>query len=215
MEYNGLSWGIYTISVNASLIHPHTHELVSDLEQDLTDNEMFDGTIAILLGASVDVDPDTLNLHSQGRWITAYIELPEDYNITDIDVSTILLEGFIPAERSDIQDNALMVKFNRTEVVSWICDDLGIEYGNVSLAISGELYDGTLFGGLDVIKVLFPGDVDDDGDVDPDDFSLFSGCYGVSIGNPSYNPRADFNEDGCINPEDFSILSGNYGKTAV
>ena len=108
-----------------------------------------------------------------------------------------------------------MVKFNRTEVASWIHDDLGIEYGDVTLTIAGELFDGTPFEGTDVIKVLFPGDADDDGAVTSHDFSIFAGCYGVSIENPSYNPLADFNEDGCINSEDFSILAGNYGRRAV
>ena len=55
------------------------------------------------------------------------------------------------------------------------------------------------------------GDVDDDGDVDFDDFTIFSGCYGTSIEDPRYDPRADFNEDGCIDFDDFIILAGNYG----
>jgi len=59
------------------------------------------------------------------------------------------------------------------------------------------------------------GDADVDGDVDSNDFYVFSGCYGMSIENPSYNPSADFNEDGSVNSEDFYILSGNYGKTAL
>ena len=107
-----------------------------------------------------------------------------------------------------------MVKFNRTEVASWICIDLGIEYGNVTLTITGEA-DGTPFEGTDTVKVLFPGDVDDDGDVDPDDLYLFAGAYGTRLGDAAYNWAADFNEDGSIDPEDLYILAGNYGRTAV
>ncbi len=107
-----------------------------------------------------------------------------------------------------------MVKFNRTEAASWICIDLGIEYGNVTLTITGEA-DGTPFEGTDTVKVLFPGDVDDDGDVDPDDLYLFAGAYGTRLGDAAYNRAADFNEDGSIDPEDLYILAGNYGRTAV
>ena len=181
--------------------------------------------------ATTDVNPDALNLKSKGKWITAYVQLPEEYNPEDIDASTILLNetiqpvldpkyDFVTNSSEYIVDHngdgilERMVKFNRTEVASWICNILGIQYGNVTLAITGEA-DGTSFEGTDTVKVLLPGDADDDGDVDSNDFYIFSGCYGISIENSSYNPSADFNQDGYINSEDFYILSGNYGKTAV
>jgi len=181
--------------------------------------------------ATTDVNPDALNLKSKGKWITAYVQLPEEYNPEDIDASTILLNetiqpvldpkyDFVTNSSEYIVDHngdgilERMVKFNRTEVASWICNILGIQYGNVTLAITGEA-DGTSFEGTDTVKVLLPGDADDDGDVDSNDFYIFSGCYGISIENSSYNPSADFNQDGYINSEDFYILSGNYGKTAL
>ncbi|MFQ6116151.1 MAG: hypothetical protein ACE5NG_18980, partial [bacterium] len=48
------------------------------------------------LSASMNIDPNTLNLKSNGEWITAYIELPEGYDVADIDIFTVQLEG-IPA----------------------------------------------------------------------------------------------------------------------
>ncbi len=42
--------------------------------------------------ATIDIDPDTLNRGSKGKMITCYIELPESYDVKDIDASTILLE---------------------------------------------------------------------------------------------------------------------------
>ncbi len=183
-----------------------------------------------IISATIDVDPDTLNLKSKGQWVTCYIELPEAYNVSDIDVSTVMLNGTIPVsllevpapqpvptEVGDYDNDAipdLMVKFPRAEVASWIYSGLGIQYGNVILPITGEV-DGTPFEGACTIKVLFPGDADDDGDVDFDDFTIFVGCYGMSIENPSFNPLADFDEDGYIKYNDFLILAGNYGKTAV
>ena len=185
-----------------------------------------------VISATIDIDPNTLNFKSKGQWITAYIQLPEEHNPEDIDATTILLNGtiqpvldpkydFVTNSSEYIVDHdgdgilERMVKFNRTEVASWICSDLGIEYDNVTLTITGKLFDGTPFEGIDTIKVLFPSDVDDDGDVDFDDFYIFSRCYGISIENLSYNPLADFDEDGYINSEDLHILSDNYGKTAV
>jgi hypothetical protein len=46
-----------------------------------------------------DIKPDTLNLVSNGNWITAYIELPAGYRVADINVSTIMLSlcSFFPA----------------------------------------------------------------------------------------------------------------------
>jgi hypothetical protein len=72
----------------------------------------------------VDIDPDTLNLDSKGRWITAYIGISGGFGLKLIDVSTILLNGTIPAEMwpTEIGDHdgdgvpELMVKFNRTAV---------------------------------------------------------------------------------------------------
>ena len=181
--------------------------------------------------ATVDIDPDILNLRSKGRWITAYIELPEGYSPEDIDATTILLNetiqpvldpkyDFVTNSSEYIVDHdgdgilERMVKFNKTKVASWICNDLGIEYGNVTLTITGEA-DGTPFEGIDTVKVLFPGDADDDGDVDANDLYIFSRCYEMSIENLGYNPLADLNEDGYINSEDLEILSSNYGKNAV
>lgn len=47
-----------------------------------------------------------------------------------------------------------MVKFDRTELTSYIYHVLGIKYGNVTLTISGNLMDGKVFEGSDTIKVI-------------------------------------------------------------
>lgn len=72
-------------------------------------------TIIQIIPAVIDINPDTLNLNSKIKWVTAYIELPEGYDVTDIDVSTVNLwyEGKnVPTEWGDIKDGALMVKFD-------------------------------------------------------------------------------------------------------
>lgn len=106
--------------------------------------------------ATVDIEPDTLNLDGKGKWITCYIELGESYDVADIDVSTIELNGTVPAEEkpADIgdydEDNIpdLMVKFDRDSVQEIL--EVGDE---VEIVITGELT-GTSFEGTDTIRVI-------------------------------------------------------------
>jgi len=58
------------------------------------------------------------------------------------------------------------------------------------------------------------GDLDGDGDVDPDDFAAFAGAYGTKEGDLYYNADCDLDGDGDVDPDDFAIFAGNYGKTA-
>lgn len=102
------------------------------------------------------MQPDVLNLRSRGKWITAYVELAEGYDIGDIDVSTILIDDSVPAERGKAEGNALIVKFDRQAVIEYIRDVLGITNGEVTLTITGKLSDGTPFEGSDSIRVVFP-----------------------------------------------------------
>jgi parallel beta-helix repeat protein len=44
-----------------------------------------------ILLVTLDIDPDTLNLKSNGRWITVYIILPEEMEARDIEFDTISL----------------------------------------------------------------------------------------------------------------------------
>ena len=109
------------------------------------------------IAATVDIDPDTLNLKSTGKWITCYIELPEGYDVADIDVSTVMLNEQVPAEArpTGILDHdgdgivELMVKFSRSGVQGI----LGTA-DQAELTVTGELADGTLFEGTDTIRVV-------------------------------------------------------------
>jgi hypothetical protein len=176
--------------------------------------------------ATIDINPDTLNLKSKGEWITAYIELPEGSNVTDIDRLTILLNDTIPVDPFWLEtpvelvvgdyDNDtipdLMVKFNRTEVASYIYHVSGIEYGNVTLTLTGELFDGASFEGSDTIrahdrtsyllltansnyfKTTILGDVNLDGKFDGYDVAAAAhanGIMGTTTLNKEWDPALD------------------------
>lgn len=96
-------------------------------------------------------------MKTNGNWITAYIELPEGYDVADIKIDTVILEGVIFAEEkfANIGDNDkggipdLMVKFDRQALIEY----LGERRGELTLMIHGELDEVTHFEGSDIINV--------------------------------------------------------------
>jgi PKD repeat protein len=131
--------GIYTVSLTVT--------------DDNNEEDSDSCTITVIpLEATIDIDPDTLNLKSKGKWITCYIDLP-GYDVKEIDISSILLEDVIPAEWGDIQNTRLMVKFERSEVE----DLIGTPSEDVELIVTGELKNGIHFEGSDIIRVIDPG----------------------------------------------------------
>lgn len=121
--------------------------------------------------ATVDVDPDTLNLKSNGEWITAYIELPTGYDVANIDVGSIVLtvdggDFYVdPAAPTAIGDydldgvSDLMVKFNRAAIRDHLIGvDVDTEDGrfyNVDFDVTGTV-DTTTFLGTDTVRVRIP-----------------------------------------------------------
>jgi len=111
----------------------------------------------IRVEADMEIKPETLNLSSHGRWITAFIDLPEDYHAADIDPDSVMLNGVVPAEKSRIGDHDrdgifdLMVKFDRRHTASLL------EPGDaVEITVTG-LVEGRRFGGVDAIRVISRG----------------------------------------------------------
>ncbi|MEM3760548.1 MAG: DUF4114 domain-containing protein [Candidatus Bathyarchaeia archaeon] len=131
----------------------------------LGDADFQDFVIAALTPVNVCVHfcPRTLNLKSRGKWITAIVRVPKEYNVTDIDVSSILLNGTVPADQRHYKIcecyNLIVLKFNRTEVVELIKASLNEtvcakKSVKVSLTLTGKFLDGTPFQGTDKIRVI-------------------------------------------------------------
>lgn len=90
--------------------------------------------------SNVDIDPDTLNLNSKGEWITCYIQLPQPYDVGQIDISSVKLwlnDKSFSASWGDIQYNILSVKFDREAIVSYL-EEQGIE-GEIAVTVTGDV----------------------------------------------------------------------------
>ncbi len=115
--------------------------------------------ITPLIPTIIDFNPTTLNLQSNGKWVTAYIELPigHGYGMSEIDVESIKLNKEVSAELKPIEINDydndgisdLMIKFSKSVLRETF------EVGDkVTITISGNLFDGRKFEGKVIIRVI-------------------------------------------------------------
>jgi len=77
---------------------------VGDLTISVTATDASDniGTATLMVSivpipVAIDFDPDTLNLTRNGKWVTVFIEMPEGYDVRNIDGSSVMLNGIVPA----------------------------------------------------------------------------------------------------------------------
>ena len=103
--------------------------------------------------ADMRLIPRSISLKSKGKWIAAFIRLPEEYDVADIDPNSVLLENEIkPDSFRLIKDEQIaLVKFDREQVQSIL------DIGEVELTITGRLIDGSPFEAVDIITVIDKG----------------------------------------------------------
>lgn len=167
-NFNHLGWGMLTRpnSYDNSERHLLTETIITNAlkyEGNMNDGDCLFGVSEIqafgkpVATATIDFDPNTLNLKSKGKWVTVYIELLDGYDILDIDITTIMLNGQVPIgshpygigdyDADSIPD--LMVKFDRTAVQNILTKGNAVE-----IKITGKLYNTMLFIGTDYIRVI-------------------------------------------------------------
>ncbi len=124
---------------------------------------VYGAPVLCIIPAILDIDPNTLNLKSNGKWVTCYIELMEGFNVEGIDRSTVFLEGTIPVDPKWVEQPLesvigdydedgipdLMVKFDRQALIEY----LNGQTGEVVLTVTGEVA-GILFEGTDTINII-------------------------------------------------------------
>ncbi len=98
--------------------------------------------------ASVNIQPETLNLCSKGRWITAVVMLPEGYDPSDV-VPDSVHAGGVLADTVNIEGNTLVVKFPRRELLNNI-RGAGNE---ADVSLHGVVGDA-VFGGSDSLRLV-------------------------------------------------------------
>ncbi len=103
--------------------------------------------------AEARILPRTINLASKGKWITCYIWLSDDYDVTDIDPGSVMLERQIKAEQFtvDEQKQVATATFDREDVQSIL------DVGDIKLTITCQLIDGTYFEATDIVQVTDKG----------------------------------------------------------
>jgi sugar lactone lactonase YvrE len=104
-----------------------------------------------------DLKPNTLNLASQGQWVTGFLEPPSPSAASDIDIASIRLNGTVPVDPAtptalgDQDGNGvpdLMVKFSRSAL------ELNVSQGeSVPVVVTGTIGSDS-FVGTDHIRVI-------------------------------------------------------------
>jgi len=114
------------------------------------------------------------------------------------------------------QQTTLNPAENTTLTFTW--NTAGFAYGNYTVSayawpVPNETNtgDNTFVDG--VVKVVFPGDLNDDGIVDYRDINRVSRMFGKTLGDPEWDPNSDIVEDGIIDYRDINVPSRNFGKT--
>ncbi len=94
-----------------------------------------------------DLHPDTLNLRSRGRWVTAYL-VAEDTGARDIDPRSLSLNGIPVSWTRVLDEDALMAKFDRAAFGATL------SRGDVVVVtLTGRWSDGSSFVATDTIRV--------------------------------------------------------------
>ncbi len=222
-------WIIHTQTIYLTGLSDGTYQIDYYSIDYLNNTEPTNTATAVLVNppavvtATIDIQLQTLNVRSVGVWITAYTELPEGYNVVDINISSVTLNSTIPIDTEaptaigDYDEDGvaeLMVKFNRTQVVEYMLSE-GIEFGNVTLTLTGKLCDDTPFEASSIMKIsALAGDVNCDGKTNILDIVQAVASYGSKEGQPNWNPNANFASPyNRIDILDIVTIAYNYGKT--
>jgi hypothetical protein len=106
---------------------------------------------------------------------------------------------------------------HETRTLEFLWDTFGVSLGNHTLSASAEVLSGeadtannTFVDGQ--IKVIFPGDVNQDGVVDMRDVGVIVQSFNAFFDSARFNPYADLDGNGRIDLRDIGIWGCNFGK---
>jgi hypothetical protein len=168
----GQNWSQVAVLENPDVYSMHVHDNMIYLGTfSDASNKAYIYRFRDLIEATIDIDPDKLNLKSKGKWVTGYVELPGDYLVEDVDIDTVAIakinenpidllysEGPVSIgdyDGDDIQD--LMVKFDRQGLIALLKNMNAQDGDEIALTVSGKLTGGESFEGSCTIKVINKG----------------------------------------------------------
>jgi parallel beta-helix repeat protein len=144
----GCTYGVYiynsdpVITDNTFVDNVYGIFVADDSDPTINDNTFINNTYNIyFIIWPTDIDPDTLNLKSQGKWISCYLEPTGNVDLTTVDISTVQI--------SDIGGVPVMIPAESHPTA------IGDE--DIEITVVGELSDGTPFEGYCTIRVIEPG----------------------------------------------------------
>ena len=110
---------------------------------------------------TADCDPDTLNLKSNGNYVTCYLSSTYENGVEDIDQTSLWLHladttSSLPALFSAIEEDMLMVKFSRPALIAAIAETALPLPRDVELMVSGDQDAGDSFEAMDTITAINP-----------------------------------------------------------
>lgn len=133
-------------SPNYTLVHTLGHMVaVGEIESDnFSISSGFVAAALPTLEATIDLDPDTLNTSSRGKWVTCYITLPEGYprnvfdptNVALTKVNGVPLNPFIFSDPEAIHGESDFVPANGSGSYLDEGEDQLPEYGNTDDILS-------------------------------------------------------------------------------
>jgi len=145
MEPNRIAYGFATISDSLGQIMDGLPEVPSSV-----------------VSSTVALEPYVLNLKVDDVWTTCHIELPEGYDVRDINLPSVKLSATIPPEPSMYEFGdydadgitELTVKFARALLVEALDT---AQYGqDVLVPVTGQLNGGSKFMGIDTVVLANP-----------------------------------------------------------
>jgi len=97
------------------------------------------------LSVPIVVSPSTINLESQGTWVTVHAEIP----FSDVDrTASVTLDGIVAVSIFADDCGDLVAKFAIADVRA------SVDVGTVTLTLCGTTTDGSSFSGTDTVRVI-------------------------------------------------------------
>jgi hypothetical protein len=167
-------------------------------------------------------DPLNLNSINPNQNVSVLLELAVGLDVNDVNVSTVVLNGTIPAivgseKIGDFDANLIpdiVFEFDYVQTVDLVLSQ-NITLGSVMFTLTGSLYNGTEFGGSDTVQVsaLFA-DLDCNGVVGLSDLVAVAKAYRSHPDDPNWNANADLAEPfGVISLTDVLTIAAYYNTS--